>query len=228
MVQPTAPDARRDGLILPMEGNRWHAVMIGIGGDCPPTDEAGFMEFARSLPTPAIYAALKKARPDGQIYGYRRTENRLRHYDRLPRYLEHFLVIGDAICSFNPMYGQGMTVASIESQTLDEYVGEYRKSRPAGDFTGLAEKFQKGVAGVVALPWQLASGEDRRWVGNEKSDAMTRFMQWYIDHVLKASRYDPTITEAFFQIQNMLAAPTLLFRPDIMLRVLKTQLTHRN
>jgi 2-polyprenyl-6-methoxyphenol hydroxylase-like FAD-dependent oxidoreductase len=151
----------------------------------------------------------------------------MRYYDKLPRYLENFLLTGDSVCSFNPMYGQGMSVASMESLTLAECLSEHMKTHPAGDFTGLAKTFQKKVADVVAMPWQLASGEDRRWIPDEKPDAIGRVMSWYIEQVLRAAVHDTVVTEAFNHVQNMLAGPTILFRPDVVAHVFMTRLTHR-
>jgi 2-polyprenyl-6-methoxyphenol hydroxylase-like FAD-dependent oxidoreductase len=225
VVQASAPDNKRGCVLLAMEGHLWQIVLLGIAGDYPPTDEEGFMEFLRSLPTPEVYNVIKEAKPLSPIYGYRRTENRLRHYDKLPRHLENFLVMGDAVCCFNPVYGQGMTVASMESVKLEEVIGKYAK---AGDFTGLAKEFQKAIAGVIALPWQLASGEDLRWVATEPPAMPARIMQWYIDNFMQATFNSKELTDVFYQVQNMMVPATKLFRPDVMLRVLATRLMHRN
>ncbi len=227
MIQPTAPAGKRGGLILPMENGLWQVVLLGAGGEYPPTDEAGFMEYARNLPVTDFYDAIKNAKPMSPIYGYRRTENRMRYYEKLPRYLENFLLMGDSVCSFNPMYGQGMSVASMESVELANCITEHRKTHEVGDFTGLAQAFQKRVANVVAMPWQLASGEDRRWLPNDKADTVTRFMQWYIEQVMRATLHNKAVTDIFYRVQNMLDAPTLLFRPDVMTRVFMTRMMHR-
>lgn len=226
-VQPSAPGGKRGGVIVPMENGHWQVLLLGAGGEYPPTDEEGFMEYARSLPTPEFYNAIKDAKPISPIYGYRRTENRIRYYDKLSRYLEHFLVMGDSVCCFNPMYGQGMSVASMESLELAACLSEHMKTHAPGDFKGLAQAFQKRVGNVIAMPWQLASGEDRRWISDDKPSAATRFMQWYIENLTHASLHNPAVTEAFYRVQNMLDAPTALFHPVVMARVFMTRLTHR-
>jgi hypothetical protein len=93
-VRPTPPDDTRGGIVLTMEDGRWCVTLIGTAGDYPPTDDAGFMEYARSLATPELYDAICEARPLSKLRGFRRTENRVRRYDDLPRYLEGFLVMG--------------------------------------------------------------------------------------------------------------------------------------
>jgi len=222
-VQPTPPGGKRGGIILPLEGKRWHICLIGMAGDYPPTDEAGYLEFARSLPTPKLIEIIQAAEPLTPVLGYRRAENQLRHYAALPRYLEGFLVIGDAACAFNPVYGQGMSVAAIEALTLDGCLRQQRSS----DLTGLASRFQKQLAQVTAGPWQMATGEDLRWpIGGEEQrvDFPTRMMQAYITRVMQAMTVNPKVVDAFYQVQNMVAPPTLLFRPDIMVEIFRTRM----
>lgn len=218
-VQPHAPHQPRGAVIVPMEENRWQVTLIGMAGDYPPTDEEGYLQFAQSLPTQKVYDTIKEAKPLSDIYGFRRAENRLRHYDNLEQYLENFLVLGDAVYALNPVYGQGMSVAAIGSMTLDQCL---REQPVAGDFAGLAERFQKALALVVEGPWQLATGEDRRWAVTEGSDQLdpgTLIMQRYMDQLQLVSLQSPAVTEAFYLVQQMIEPPTLFFRPDIVLQV---------
>ena len=109
----------------------------GAGGDHPPTDEAGFLEFSRSLITPALYEAIKDAEPISPIYGYQRTANQLRHYERLARWPENFVALGDAACAFNPIYGQGMSVAAMGALALDEFLrAEEREAAGMTTYSG--------------------------------------------------------------------------------------------
>lgn len=217
-VQPHAPDQPRGAIVVPMEGNRWQVTLIGMAGDYPPTDEDGFLLFARSLPTHKIYDAIKGATPLSDIYGYRRAENRLRHYDNLPSYLENFVVFGDAVYALNPVYGQGMSVAALGGMALDQCLRE----QDATHLTGMAERFQKVLGEVIALPWQMATGEDQRWAtseGSEQLDPGTLMMQRYLDQVQLVTMQNPAVTEAFYLVQQMIEPPTLFFRPDIVLQV---------
>lgn len=221
-IQTAPPHNTRGGIILPMEGDRWHVTMIGMADDLPPTDEAGYLEFARSLPSPIIYEAITQAEPLSAINGYRRVENRERGYDQLPRYLEGFLVIGDAARAFNPVYGQGMTVAAMSSLVLDQCLREQHELHSAGDFSGLARRFQAQLAAATAGAWQMSTGEDRRWAalrGEATLDPAAELAGRYIEQVIKASLTIPAVAEAFFRVQQMMDDPSLFFRPDIVLMV---------
>ncbi len=222
-MMPEAPHQRRGAVILPMEDNRWHVTLIGMAGDFPPTDEEGFLAFARSLPDTRIYDALLSAEPLTDPVGYRKAENRLRCYDSLSRHLEGFLLCGDSVYALNPVYGQGMTVASMGAQALDRTIRHHRRQHGAQDQTGLAATFQKELAKVISAPWQMATGQDRRWRGTEGADEldrMTQVIQGYMDMVQRVMMHNPRVAEAFFHVMHMMTGPEILFRPDILAQVL--------
>ncbi len=220
-VQPTPPHGKRGGIILPMEGNRWQATLIGMSQDCPPTDEEGYMEFARSLPGSRFYEVISAAKPVSPIVGYRRAENRLRHFDEMQRWLENFVVLGDAVYAFNPVYGQGMSTAAISAMELEQCLQNQRENGLG--LNGLAEAFQKKLIEVISFPWQLATGEDMRWDETEgkqvNPDPSAALMQNYFDQVMWATTRNPNVLDAFYRVQNMIEAPSIFFRPDIVLQV---------
>lgn len=156
-ARPEPGEGNRGGVILPLEGDLWHVTLIGMAGDYPPTDEQGFLEFARSLPVPEFYQAIEAAEPLSRPVGFRKTENRLAHYDQLPAYLEGFLVMGDAVHTLNPVYALGMTTAVLGAKVLAQTL-----KRNAG-IAGLAEKFQKDLGRAVDRFWQPVIQEDLRW-----------------------------------------------------------------
>lgn len=160
IIKPTPPDATRGGIIIPVEGDLWQVTLVGMTRDYPPTNGVDFLEFARSLPSSELYEAIKNAQPLTKPVGYRRTESRMRHYDKLPRHLEGFLVSGDAACYMNPVYAQGMTASALGSVVLDRCLTNQRHKT---DLTGLARRFQKQLSQAVANIWQMTTREDRRW-----------------------------------------------------------------
>jgi flavin-dependent dehydrogenase len=229
-IMPNPPHVTRGAIILPMEGNRWHVSLIGMNRDYPPTDEAGFLEFARSLVSPKIYDGIKNAKAVTPISGYRRAANRMRRYDRMEKYLEGFLALGDAVYALNPVYGQGMTLAAIASQLLDKNLAEHAEMNPGDDFSGLAQKFQGQLAKELVAPWQTATNEDMRWTdteGKQELDAASKFIGGYFNMVLKTMPHSVKVTNSFYQVQHMIAPPTILMKPDVLLTVLKTNLSLR-
>jgi 2-polyprenyl-6-methoxyphenol hydroxylase-like FAD-dependent oxidoreductase len=221
-VQPAPPTDVRGGLIFPVEGNRWLVSLWGGAKDYPPNDDAGFLKFARSLRTPLLYETICQAEPLTAISSFRSTANRLRQFDRLPRQPENFVVLGDAACAFNPVYGQGMTTAAIEAVLLDALLARYRKT---GDLTGLAPEFQRRLARANSTPWMLATGEDLRYskTGVGQSPWVTRAMRWYLDRILQTSLGDIKVRQVFLETMHMLKPLTALFHPRMVIRALRNR-----
>lgn len=221
-LQARPPASSRLGLLFPIEGDRWLVSLQGMGGDYPPTDEAGFLEFARSLRSPVLYEAIKDAEPLSPIHGYRNIANQWRHYERLARWPESFIVLGDAVCAFNPVYGQGMTMAALAAATLERTLREQRQRRAAGDLAGLAQRFQRRLAQTSASAWLLATGEDLRYpttVG-ARPDLATRLLHRYVNRVIEVAAVHRGVNKAFLDVLNLLSPPTALFRPGVLLPVL--------
>ena len=224
------PFRTRSGGIFAIEGNRWLVILVGGDRDYPPADEAGFLEFARTMPTPAIYDVIKDAEAITPVYSYRGTENRLRHYERLRRYPENLIIIGHAVCAFNPIYGQGMTVAALDAQMLDECLQKHRERYPEGDLTGFARQFQKKLAKLHTLPWTFAISQDSRYRGSEgaKLNLATRLTIDYMDQVLKALIRDAKVCQAFLQVAHMIESPAVLFHPSIAVKAIGQLVTVRH
>lgn len=211
-VAPTRANRRACGM-LAEEGDRWIITLAGYFGDYPPTDEAGFLEFARSLPTPEIAEVVRSATPLTDLLPFRFPANQWRHYERLARFPEGLLVIGDAIASFTPIYGQGMTVAAREALALRDCL--------ARGTDQLAPRFFKRASAAVAIAWSITVGNDRKLSGSPDSQAgVKRLLNWYLGKLQVAARRDETVAYAFLRAANLLAAPPSLLRPDIALRVL--------
>lgn len=164
-VGPCPPDGLRGGVIVPLEGHRWHVTLFGLAGDFPPTDETGFVEFARSLPAPELYQAIQAAEPLSRITGFRKNENRVRRFENLPDYLEGLLVLGDAVYTMNPIYALGMTAALVSARVLDQVLQAGPSTRP-----GLAAAFQKTLAARTVALWRQAVQGDWQWPATDISD----------------------------------------------------------
>jgi 2-polyprenyl-6-methoxyphenol hydroxylase-like FAD-dependent oxidoreductase len=212
-VQMAPPHRTRGGALFPIEANRWLVGMAGGDRDYPPTTEAEFLEFARSLPTPIIYRAIQAATPLTDIHSYRGTENRLRYYDRLPRHPEHFVVVGHAACAFNPIYGQGMTVAALEAQTLDRSLRHSLSAR----------QIQQKLAKAHETAWTLATLQDYRYRGTAgaRPSIASRLMNAYLDRAVILCTHDAGVYRTLLEVMHMLKPSAALFRPGIAVQVLK-------
>lgn len=210
---PKPPRERRHGALFPMEGDRWIAELGGWLGEEAPADERGFLEFARSLPAPEIGRALPRLEPLSDFAIHRFPADRWRHYERVGRFPEGVLVAGDAICSFNPVYGQGMTLAALEAQALDVCLAH-------GD-ENLAARFFRAAARAIAPAWLLTTSEDLRHPGATGARSFgLRVANWYTACVFRATMRDPVVLRAFLEVMGLVRSPASLLRPPVLARAL--------
>jgi len=214
IVYSDPPRTRRQGVLFPLEGDRWICSLVGWLGDHPPADDEGFLAFARTLDAPDLHRAILEAEPLGPIAVHRIPTTRWRHYEQLRRAPRRFLVLGDARCCFNPVYAQGMTVAALEAEVLESCLAEHPPE-------SLGPAFERRVSRVVADAWLLATGEDLRYPEAEGHRPLaTPLVNAYVSRVHRRVATDPAVLLAFHRVVNMVARPTALFRPGIALRVL--------
>ncbi|MFL6546639.1 MAG: FAD-dependent oxidoreductase [Candidatus Udaeobacter sp.] len=229
LVQSKQTKGSRTAMIYPVEGNRWIVTLIGGVGDYPPTDEDGFLAFARSLPNLILYNAIKDAQPLSPIYGYRYMENRLRHYEQLSRWPEGFVVLGDAVCSFNPSYYQGMTTVALGALTLDTCLREQRRRDPNGDLTGMSERFQKALAEVNMLPWLTATGEDfhSSQTKGGKPNPVVHALHRYRDALRIVAFNDQETHLKILHAMHLLKSTSTFLQPILVMRVLRQMMIQR-
>ncbi|GAB3651768.1 hypothetical protein GCM10027589_08770 [Actinocorallia lasiicapitis] len=211
-LQADPPHTRRTGGLFPQEGGRWICSLSGAGRDYPPTTEEGFLDYAKNLRSPVLYEAIKNAEPLTPIVSFRDTANKRRHYDRMRSWPEGFAVIGDAVCSFDPIYGQGMTVAALSALELDRTLAERRSTA----------WFQRRARRTAAGAWLVATGEDCRYAETEGPTVPlhTKVINAYVSKVIAAANVQPKAQAELIDVLALKAAPTSLFRPGTLLRVL--------
>jgi 2-polyprenyl-6-methoxyphenol hydroxylase-like FAD-dependent oxidoreductase len=218
LITPEAPRETRFGGMFAIEGDRWIVTLGGWGGDHAPTEEAAYLDFARQLPAPDVYNVISREEPLSDILVHKFPASLRRHYEKLARFPEGYLVLGDAMCSFNPTYGQGMSVAAMQVVELDRLLAK----RPSP--SQLASAFFKQAAKVVDIPWQLAVGEDFRFpTTTGPKPPGTDLINRYVTRVNRATHHDEVVCAAFLRVMNLLAPPTSLFHPRIVWRVLRQQ-----
>lgn len=219
------PHIRRGGIILPIEDGRWVVTVAGIGDDHPPTNEAGFIAFIQGMATPLLAEAIQQAEPLSGISGYQHMENRWRRFERLSRWPEGFLVVGDAVCQLNPYYGQGMAVAALTALTLDRVLKD-----ASGNQRDTARRFQQALSKVFAAPWLMATSEDQRSpfiTGGPSGGMGSRLTYGYIEGVKRLIAHDRDALRTFVAVTHLLEPSTAMFRPGMVMGVLR-QATRRS
>lgn len=230
-LQASPPERTSMAIIYPIENNRWMVSICATTPHRPSKDEAAFLDFLQQLPSPLIYDAVKHAQPVGPIEIYHPPGNRLRHYETLKRQPERFVVLGDAVCSFTPIYGQGMTVAALGAKTLEMCL-QNLVQQPSPSLNGLAKTFQKRLADVNAGPWIASAIQDAKYPSaqfmTKPLSLPEKFMGWYMNQVIRLTIHDPQTTFILLEVFHMLKSASVLFQPRILLQVLKQVLTDRS
>ncbi|WOD18841.1 FAD-dependent oxidoreductase [Paraburkholderia kirstenboschensis] len=211
VVAGSAPDWR-NGVMLAQESDSWIVSAGGYLGDDAPDNDEGFLAYLATLPTMEIHDVVARAEPLTDYRRYRYVSNLRRRYEKLARFPENFLVFGDAICSFNPVYGQGMTVAAEEALAL-------QRCLRAGS-NDLARRFFGAAAKIVDIPWDIAVGNDLRHPRVKGArPLMLRFINWYIGKLHLAAKRDSTLATAFLEVVNLMMPPSSLLSPAVAWRV---------
>jgi 2-polyprenyl-6-methoxyphenol hydroxylase-like FAD-dependent oxidoreductase len=203
----------RGGLAFPVEGDRWQLNLHGVHGDHPPGDLEGLREFAASVPVPHVERLLREQRVMSDVRRYPFPSSRRRHYERLADFPEGLVVTGDAIASFNPVYGQGMSVAALEALELHHAL--------ADGLAGVGPRFFDRTSDVVDTAWSLAVGADAQFARTTApvSRAEGLFAR-YVARLVRSAHTDPALRSAYMRVLSMERPPRTLLRPALLARVL--------
>src|ERR1700678_497537 len=211
---PDAPEHSRGGLILPAENHRYQVVLIGRGNDIPPVNGDEFMSYARTLPTPSVYNAIKNAKRLTGISPFAFAESRWRHFARVPDFPNGLIPIGDAICRLNPVYGQGMTVALQEASLLFDLL------RAGSELATLAPTFLAKAETLIADPWSMSAIPDFIYpetTGDRPGDLEERLN--FQRALGRLAVRDAEVYELLTEIRHVLRPLSLLDDPSIVRRV---------
>ena len=200
-------------VLLSQEDQRWVVTLGGYGDDAPPLDRAGFIARAQRTAPPELAAVVQDAEFLCEPFAYRFPHSQRRFYERL-RLPLGVLAIGDSICSFNPVFGQGMSVAACEAEALQAAL--------AGGEQDLARRYFRAAARVVDIAWQTAVGADLAIPSVQGERPLpVRVINAYVARVFDAAQHDAVVAVAFQRVSHLLAAPPSLMRPAIAARVLR-------
>jgi 2-polyprenyl-6-methoxyphenol hydroxylase-like FAD-dependent oxidoreductase len=213
VVVTIPPGDRRGGALLAVEGDRWLVTLIGLMGERPPADLDGFLKYARTLWVGDLHDVVAAAEPLGEAATGGFPNYVRRRYDRLRRFPSHYVVTGDAVCSLNPVYAQGMSVAIGEARALGQVLDRH-------GLDGVGPRFFQHTRPTVDAAWTMATGADLGYPAVEgPRPARWRLMNAYINRLLRVAHRDPVVAKAFMAVNGMVTPPQHLMRPRIIWRV---------
>jgi 2-polyprenyl-6-methoxyphenol hydroxylase-like FAD-dependent oxidoreductase len=208
------PDGTRGGVALAIEGSRWLVTLIGMGGERPPIDLPAFVDYAASLWVPDLHEIVRGAEPVGDGHQRAFPVSSWHRYDQLGRFPERYAVSGDAVCSFDPRFGQGMTVAIIEAMELSQVLDEH-------GLDDIGPRLLSAAGWAVQDAWSLATGSDLANATVEGPRPLSwRMTNAYMARLLRAAHEDPVVAAAFVRVIGMVDRPPELMHPRILSRVL--------
>jgi 2-polyprenyl-6-methoxyphenol hydroxylase-like FAD-dependent oxidoreductase len=214
-INPVASPANpRGAFFIKFPGDLALLSLTGLLGDHPPRDYEEFLQFARTLPAREIYQTVREAEPLGQAQAFRVPASVRRRYDKLRSFPDGFLVVGDGVCAFNPVYGQGMTVAAMEADQLARHLdgGQVRPLR-----------FFREITPIIDVPWETSAGADLAFPAVEGRRTMkVKLGNAYIGRLHTAAQLDGGFTRAFFRVAGLVDPPQALMRPGLVIGALRT------
>ncbi len=212
IIIAATPECPRGGVMFFQESGRCLCTLAGYGEPCP-EDLEGFLQFAKSLSRPELYEALVQAEAVDEARAYGMPTSQRRRYEKLRRFPTGLLVTGDAVCSFDPIYGQGMSVAALEARELRTWL-----ARPGAT----AVQWFRTMATVVDHAWEIVTGGDALVLGlPEARKGVVGLINRYLDRLHACAATDPVVANAFARVAHLIDPPPSLLRPGILWRVLR-------
>jgi 2-polyprenyl-6-methoxyphenol hydroxylase-like FAD-dependent oxidoreductase len=215
VINPQGPKFLRAGYIFPVENNQWLVTFAGYSGEEVPKDNDSFVEYAKGLAQPDIYEHIQDLTPLGDVKFFSNPYMTRRHYEKavLP---DGLLIMGDAFCAFDPVYGQGMTAAAQEAVALAAMLEKF------GSLDQIGKRFHQTASQIVETAWLLSSTEDFRYPNTVgKKSPLIPFMHWYSSHLFVLSATDKEVYAAFGKVMHLLSDAGILFKPRIVAKVIK-------
>ena len=207
------PDRPAGFVLFAQEGGRWVLTLFGYGAHHPPADPDGGLAFLGRVAPPDVLAAVRAAEPLDGVVTHRFPADVRRRWDRLRQPPAGLLAVGDAVCSSNPAYALGMSVAALHAAAL-------RDTLARGD-RDLARRFFRAAARPTGQAWQLASGADLALPEVEAPRPLSaRLVGSYVRRVLAAGGRDPVVAERFLRVAALQDPFPRLLRPGTAARVL--------
>jgi 2-polyprenyl-6-methoxyphenol hydroxylase-like FAD-dependent oxidoreductase len=211
----TVPPNRRSAAAGAIHPDHWIVTLIGYLGERATPTHQGFLDFSSGMPSPEIHTFLRGSEPVSEFTSMGFRQSQWRRFDELERHPEGFIVTGDALCCFNPRFGQGVAVAALEAKALGECL-------QAGGQANLRQRYYRRIQPLLDAAWSSSVGNDlrfaevegqRTWVGN--------ILNRYIDRVCAAAARDAEVSRRFLRVVHMLEKPESLFSPRVLTSVVR-------
>jgi 2-polyprenyl-6-methoxyphenol hydroxylase-like FAD-dependent oxidoreductase len=220
VVVTATRDNPRAAMLVAQEGDQWMASLCGYHGERPPTDLAGYLDYAGRLADPTLAGLLRRSEPLDDGATYRFSANVRRRYEQLSGFPRGLLVLGDALCSLDPVFGQGMTTAALEARALQRCLREGTDD--------LAQRFFRAASTVVDIPWGIVVSGDLDLAHTEGERTVhRRIANAYLRQVVRAGHLDPVLAQALLRVTNLESKPESLLAPAMLARVVRSRMAHR-
>jgi 2-polyprenyl-6-methoxyphenol hydroxylase-like FAD-dependent oxidoreductase len=218
LTHPDAPQSTRRAVLIPIEGHRWMLTVAGRGAERPPAEWNALLDFLRGLSTPTIYNAVRRLKPTGRLARFLLPESVRRHFEILKVLPDGLLPIGDSICRFNPVYGQGMSVAAKEAVLLHNVLGA--QAALPDPLSGLAHEFMAEAKSLIDTPWTMAAIPDLAYPdtrGDRPAD-LQRSLQ-FAGALSRLAARDEAVQRMLVEVWHMLKPRSILQDRELMQRV---------
>jgi 2-polyprenyl-6-methoxyphenol hydroxylase-like FAD-dependent oxidoreductase len=210
IVDSVYPQQPRWGVIVPLERGEWVVTLGGFNGNHPPSDDQGFLDFAKNLGSPVYCAALEAAEPLTPTRTFRRLEMRWNHFERYRHPISNFLAIGDSCWAYNPLYGQGMSIGATCARMLRDVLAE------DSSLESLARRYYARASRFAHPAWTSTALLDMRWPKTEGERPWYGALVLFLgDFVLRAGSYDQAVSRAVLSAVHLLTRPTSLLTPRV-------------
>jgi 2-polyprenyl-6-methoxyphenol hydroxylase-like FAD-dependent oxidoreductase len=215
VIIAATPQTGRGALAIPVEDGNWLIIAAGYGDRRPSRNVAAFSEFLATLPDPAVADLTKHLEPVGDIDVYRQTGNRRNQYGRSRTWPAGLVAVGDAYCAFNPVFGQGITVAACQALLLRDALKHDRT--PTGRGPLATRRLQRRIGAAADLPWSVATSEDLRHPSSSGSQTWVQRLLglWTAQLARLVAHGDRDAYLAFTRVYHLMAAPAMLFNPRV-------------
>jgi 2-polyprenyl-6-methoxyphenol hydroxylase-like FAD-dependent oxidoreductase len=218
LTHADAPRISRRAVLLPIEGNRWMITVTGRGADRPPAQWDALLDYLRQLATPTIYNAVRHTRPAGRLARFLFPKSVWKHFESLEALPDGLIPIGDAICRFNPIYGQGMTVAAKQAVLLGRLLASH--AAQPDPLAGLGQAFLDQARPLIQTPWSMAAVPDFAFpatYGDRPADLQHSLR--FAGALSRLAARDEAVQKLTVEVWQMLKPYSALQDPELVARV---------